>query len=216
MIIGRLERLFSGTYVEGWASETEAPGRALAIEIRTDDGSVVAEGLANLYREDLANAPEGLGWCAFRLRLARPAAEFRRSPLALHEKGSGYRVDVVVGLPLIAGNVQDAGLGADIAGFDPFVIAQISQLRACEDLFARFVRSKSASAFVRMAYIYMLGRPADPETLALHAEMLAKGQLAPLRLLRMIAETREFRARPRELAAPNAPGFPFVEAMHAR
>jgi len=216
MITGRLERLFAGGYVEGWANESRAPERPLAVEIRAGDGTVVAEGLANLYREDLANAREGLGWCAFRLRLARSAAEFRRGLLALHEKASGFRIDFAVGIPFVAGNVHDESRDGDIAGFDPFVISQLSQLRACEELFARFVRAKSASDFVRVAYMYMLGRAADPETLALHAEMLAKGKLAPLRLLQMISETTEFRARPRELAAPNAPGFPFVEATHAR
>jgi hypothetical protein len=78
------------------------------------------------------------------------------------------------------------------------------------------LRARGAAGFVRTAYIYLLGRSADPESLALHSGMLDEGRLAPLQLMEMIAETKEYRARPRELAAPNAPGFPFVEATNAR
>ena len=214
MISGRLERLYAGGYVEGWAFESLAPERALVVDIRVAGVQVVAEGLAHLYREDLAKARQGLGWCAFRLRLARPAVELRRGLIALHEKLSGVRVDFAVEIPFVSGDVG-GDLGKDVGGFDPFVIQEISQLRACDDLVARYVRSKGASGFVRTAYVYLLGRHADPESLALHAEMLRKGKLAPLQLLEMITETAEFRGRPRELAAPNAPGFPFVEPTDA-
>jgi len=215
MISGRLERLYSEGYFEGWAFDQEAPERPLRIEIRAADGRVVAEGLANLYRDDLANARQGLGWCAFRLRFAEPARELRRSVLALHDGASGFRIHFALQVPFIAGDGPTWSPGEDAAGFDPFVIERPSQLRACQGLFARFVRARGANAFVRAAYIYMLGRRADPETLAIHSEMLRKGSLTPFRLLEMIAETAEFRARPRALAAPNAPGFPFVEAANA-
>jgi hypothetical protein len=216
MISGRLEKLFSGGYVEGWAFDSQAPERPLVIDVRTGAGGVIAQGLANLFRDDLADRGEGLGWCAFRLRLAKPAAEFMRHPLALHDKDSGFRIDFAAEIPFIDGDVLTGNLGWNVAGSDPFVIGSISQLRACEDQFARFVRTKGVNAFVRAAYIYALGRLADPESLAIHGDMMRNGRLAPFRLLKMIADTKEFRSRPRELAAPNAPGFPFIEAAHAR
>ena len=214
MISGRLERLFSGEYIEGWAVDSLAPERPLAIHVRARDGKIVAEGLANLYREDLAKAACGLGWCGFRLLVAPPTGDLMRGLLTLHDKTSGIRIDFAVELPFVADNGLANKNSQNGADFDPFVILRISQLRACDDLFARFVRSRGAAAFVRTAYVYMLGRQADPEALALHAEMLSTGMLAPFRLLEMIADSKEFSARPRTLAAPNAPGFPFVEATN--
>jgi len=215
MITGRLERLTAGGYAEGWAFESLSPERPLTVDIRVGAGDIVAEGLANLYRDDLANARLGLGWCAFRLRLAPPSPDHRDDqPLALHDKGSGRRIDFALDIPVVSGDGFE-DLGQDVVGFNPFVIEDISQLRACEELFARFIRTKGASGFVRAASMYVLGRHAGRESLALDAEMLRKGKVTAIQLLEMLTETAEYRVRPTKLAAPNAPGFPFVEPAYA-
>jgi hypothetical protein len=212
---GRLERLFSEGYVEGWAFDQQSPHRPLVVDIRAGEKTVVAQGLANIYREDLENERLGLGWCAFRLRLTEPATELIRDQLTLYDNVSGLRMNVSTTMLYVLGNPYVGSHPENVATFDPFVTARISQLRACEDLFAHCLRSRGAAVFVRTAYIYMLGRSADLESLAIHTEMVAKGSLTPLRLLEVIAETTEYRAGLRELAAPNAPGFPFVEATNA-
>jgi hypothetical protein len=215
MISGRLEKLFSEGYAEGWAFNSQSPHRPLSVEIRVSDGTVVAQGLANIYREDLASARLGLGWCAFRLRLAQPASELSLGALALHDKVSGLRIDFAAQMPCFPGNPHAGSRAEQVASFDPFVLSRISQLHACEDLFQQCLRARGPAAFVRTTYMYLLGRSADPESLELDAGLLEQGRLAPLQLMELIADTKEYRARPRELAAPNAPGFPFVEADDA-
>jgi hypothetical protein len=213
MIQGRLERLFSDGFVEGFAWDIAAPERTLKVEVRAEDGEAVGAGLAHLYRDDLAEARVGLGWCGFRLRLSRPVASFQRSGLSLYECSRGERIDEAAPLSLAAGGSPTPSASV-IGGFDPFSCESISTLRACDGLFDRYVRTNGLSAFVRGAYLYVLDRRADPETLALNLALLVRGALTPLGLLQMLADGPEFRSEPRRLTGPKAPEFPFSEPAH--
>jgi hypothetical protein len=68
---------------------------------------------------------------------------------------------------------------------------------------------RGVEAFVRAAYAYVLGRPADASGLASYGELLRKSTLTPLQLLTTLTDCDEFRSRPRLLAAPITTAFPF-------
>jgi hypothetical protein len=212
MIQGRLEKLFAEGALTGWAWDAEAPAQPVAIRARLPHGKVIGEGLANLYRDELAEARIGLGWCGFRLRLASPAL---LGPIELIASTTGVLLDARE--PAFVPTSSSAiGEGAEKALFDPFTVKTISQLRACEPLFQGYVRARGVDAFVRAAYVYLLGRAVDPENRTLHTAMLRNGAMSPRQLIEWLADTEEFAATAKTLAAPNTPGFPFVEATHAR
>lgn len=214
MIKGRIERLNSDGFVEGFAWDTSAPERMLHVHARATDGETVAEGLAHLYRDDLAEVRVGLGWCGFRLRLRRPATDFQRSGLALYESSSGARLDLADQIPIADGEAPAPSLSV-IGGYDPFSCDAVSALRACDGLFDRHIQANGARAFVRAAYLYLLDRRADPETLALNLALLERGALTPFGLIELLADSAEFRSEPRRMAGPKAPEFPFTGPSHA-
>ena len=96
---------------------------------------------------------------------------------------------------------------------DPTVISGLQQLSGCGALFDQFLAANGPTEFVRAAYIYVLNRPADPSGLQNYATLLAGGETTPLGLLSTLADSEEFRSRPRRLAAPKTPNFPFLTAV---
>jgi hypothetical protein len=98
---------------------------------------------------------------------------------------------------------------ADVVAADPTVLASISQLGGCEEVFARYLATHGVDAFVRAAYLYVLGRTADASSLETYGSMIRKSSLSALRLLEILSDNDEFRSRTRLLAAPNTSGFPF-------
>lgn len=203
MIAGRLEKLLPEGFVEGWACDADLPTAALEIEVREAGGETVASGFANLFRDDLADIGVGLGWCAFRLRLARPVETFRDARLTLHAIASAGEIDSAQGLPLDP-------VEAAVTEPDPFSAATIQALRGAETLFDAYRKGLGARAFARVAYLYVLNRRADPESLALNLALLEKGAITPFGLIALLGESQEALSEPRRFASPKAPEFPFV------
>ena len=206
MIRGKLERMCSDGRIEGWAFDPEAPEIIPVVQVRSAEGKTVGEGLAFLFRDRLADAGLGLGWCGFSLRPMLPQEDLLRG-LSLHERGSGAALDLAAALPVVTAEEADREL-------DPFASPSWASLRGCAEDFQRYLQVAGPAAFERVAHVYTLGRRAEPETVALDADLLASGVLTPLRLLERLIRSDEFQREPRRLAGPRAPDFPFFGAAH--
>jgi hypothetical protein len=206
---GWLDELTSAGQVVGWAVDIAAMDQPLEVSILDADGQEIGWGLAHGYREDLAEAGIGTGWCAFRIRVSAPASDLRGRRLTLAARQSGDTLHVAD--PPTYVEDDDTGILAvdALVGTDPTIIRDIAQLRGCEPLFSAFVKARGVNAFVRATYVYVLGRPVDESGLALYGGLIRKASLSTFELLRILADSEEFRARPRTLAAPNTPAFPF-------
>jgi hypothetical protein len=209
MLRGWLDELTSSGYALGWATDTAALDRPLAVAILDAAGQEVAWGLAHRYRPDLADAGIGTGWCGFRLRLSVPARTLRRAPLSLVDRATGTMLHHAD--PPRYTEQEDTPIAAvaDLVDADPTIIGDITELRGCEPLFSAYIKARGVNAFIRAAYVYALGRPADEAGLARYGGLIRKAALAGFDLLAILADSDEFRARPRALAAPNMPSFPF-------
>jgi hypothetical protein len=91
---------------------------------------------------------------------------------------------------------------------DPTVLRSTDQIEACEADLKAFAASRGVEAFVRTAYVYVLGR-VDHSRLALHKQLVGEGRLSPSAMIRLLADSAEFRSNGRRLPAPNNPDFPF-------
>jgi hypothetical protein len=98
----------------------------------------------------------------------------------------------------------------DIARTDPTLVDSIEKLRGCGSIFAALIERAGLEVFVRAAYVYVLGRPADPSGIVTYVRMLGSGELAPFDFLSALCDSDEFRAVPRVLIAPTEPGFIFA------
>jgi hypothetical protein len=210
MIRGRLETLYSQGFIEGWAYDTDRPLRPLVVEVRGADGESIALGLAHLYRESLARAKHAGGWCGFRLRTAQAPNLLRKIELGLYDTVSGARLYYTEDVAFAEGWAPEFDGGELGLTFDPFTVDRIGQLAGVSDIFDAFMRSHGAAAFIATAYVYTLGRPADAEGLALYRKMLRERSLTPWGLIELLGDSKEFKSRPHQLAAPIAPAFPFV------
>jgi hypothetical protein len=206
---GHLDALTTADFVEGWACDTTNARPALRIEVAASEDGVVAEGFANLFRPDLAEAKVGFGWCAFRLRLRLYCNAVRKQSISLRDAVTGTvlhtaeELRVRDDLDLPCATVKEA------IATDPTVLASLSQLRGCQGLLAQFVTRRGVGEFVRAAYVYVLGRPVDAPALASYGRMLRTGAITPFGLLTVLADSDEFRSRPRLMASPNSAGFVF-------
>jgi len=209
MVRGWLDELTSAGHVTGWAVDTAALDRALPIAILDAAGQEIAWGLAHRYRADLADAGIGTGWCGFRVRLSVPTRGLRRRALSLADRATGTRLHHAD--PPRYTEEVDTPIAAvdDLVGADPTLIGDITQLRGCEPLFSAYIKARGVNAFIRAAYVYALGRPADEAGLARYGGLIRQATLLGYDLLAILADSDEFRARPRALAAPNMPSFPF-------
>ncbi len=61
---------------------------------------------------------------------------------------------------------------------------------------------------LRRIKLYVLGRPADFSGLRHYTRLIRSGDLKPFDLLAALADSPEFRSRPRLLGAPNSATFP--------
>jgi hypothetical protein len=209
MVRGWLDELTSAGHVTGWAVDNAALDRPLAIAILDAAGTEIAWGLAHGYRADLADAGIGTGWCGFRVRLSVPARPLRRAPLSLVDRTTGtplHRAD-----PPRYTEEADPPIAtvAELVDADPTIIGDITQLRGCEPLFSAYIKARGVNAFIRAAYVYVLGRPADEAGLARYGGLIRKAALLGYDLLAILADSDEFRARPRALASPSVSSFPF-------
>ncbi len=210
MIIGYLDELTSSGYFIGWAYDRLRPSRSITVSIRDTDENEVAWGLAHRYRAGLADAGIGMGWCEFQIRKEfQPKDLTPEISVTLYDRETGVSLHRLSQLPC-SKQVQRSIQTVDaLVCSDPTVIQAISQLSGCDPLFNVFIKARGVSAFVRTAYVYVLSRPADDSGLAVYTNLIRKAALRPYDLLAILADSDEFRSRPRSLGAPNSPTFPF-------
>jgi hypothetical protein len=194
--------------IEGWALDEQMSWRPLHVKIRCK-GEWIASGLAHHHREDLLALQIGTGWCGFRLRSDRSADEIRHATLYLVGI-SGVIIVKSENIALLPDIHQDLSSVEDVIAADPTVVRSVEHLRGCEPLFTQYIRSRGIDAFVRVAYVYMLGRPADEAGLRLYGNRLRRGTHHPFDLLQILAASEEFLARRPELVAPTQSSFPFL------
>ena len=89
MIRGHLDALTPGGVAEGWAFDAADRDRVLTVQLLDPEDAEIGLGFAGLYRADLAEAGFRHGWCAFRLRLSRPAEALRGLRLSLRDATTG-------------------------------------------------------------------------------------------------------------------------------
>ena len=87
---------------------------------------------------------------------------------------------------------------------DPTLISGVWQLRGCEQLLLKFIRTHGVEAFVRAAYIYVLGRDADDSGRAMYSRCIRQSTLSPVGILEVLADSEEYRSRTRQLGTPNS------------
>jgi hypothetical protein len=205
---GRIDAVTSSGYVEGWAFNPAAPGRPLSVAVLAGQKEV-AQGIANRYRWDLADAGCGNGWCAFRLRLSGSVSRLRRQDLSLWDLPRETEIHPAAEVPLAEDHEPGLSTLDDIIAADPTVVHAIEHLRGCGPAFVDFIATEGVDEFIRAAYVYILGRRADAACTALYMPRLQDGSLAPYELLKTLYDSDEFRSVPRQLIAPPEPGFLF-------
>jgi hypothetical protein len=208
MAIGCIEGSGAEGMLEGWATDPAQPLAGLAVAILDSERREVATGFAHLYRTDLAATGIGLGWCAFRLIAVRPLNP-QGEELTLVERRSQ---EVLFGPQLIApkpNQLKALSTIADVVDNDPTVLVSIDQLKPCRAVFDDFLARQGATAFIRLAHVYLLQRVIDASSLAYYENLLGQADAEPFSVLKSMAESDEFRSRRRNLSAPTAPGFPF-------
>ncbi len=208
MLQGHLDIATSTGYIEGWAFDSENVLRAVPVAVCVD-GQKIASGLANRYRWDLIDANCGTGWSAFRLKLACPPGSLAEQTVDLIETGSDAKLCSVTSLAIVDDQENPPTLLKHVIGSDPTMVYSIEALRGCVAVLASFLEGVGPEAFVRAAYIYILGRFADIAATATYSAQLRDGTLAPYDLLKILYESTEFQSDPRLLAAPPDPGFAF-------
>ncbi len=206
---GHIDSLTTTDFIEGWAFDPTHRLPALEVAIVTADGIRAAHGFAHLFRADLADIEFGLGWCAFRLRLAMRASTLREQRLELRALPGGELLHAGESWPIREDVDRTYTRVEQAVEEDPTRLGTIAQLRGCQSLFAQFVKQRGVSEFVRAAYAYVLGRAADPDGLQAYARMLRSGAITPFGLLNVLSESEEFQGRARLLAPPSSPGFLF-------
>ncbi len=205
---GYIDGATSTGVIEGWALDEQAPWRPLHVKIRCK-GEWIASGLAHHYREDVLAAQIGTGWCGFRLQSDCPAEEIRHATLYLVGI-SGIVIAKSENTALLPDIHQDLSSIEDVVAADPTIARSVEHLRGCEPLFTQYIRSRGIDAFVRVAYVYMLGRPVDEIGLQVYGNCLRRGTHYPFELLLILATSEEFLARRPELVAPTQSSFPFM------
>jgi hypothetical protein len=206
---GYLDVITSSGYVEGWAYDSAAPLDPLTVAVLSPKQIEIAWGIANQYREDLALAGCGTGWCAFRVKITDSVKQLKPQALTLVDRGSGTPIARRNPVPLRADDDRPIRQIADLFASDPTMIRSLDQLQGCKDLFARFVERQGAEGFVRAAYVYLHGRSADAVGLSDYATFMRESAIAPYELLVRMADSDEFRSRARLLPAPHSMAFPF-------
>jgi hypothetical protein len=195
-------------FIEGWAYDKNCAWKPLEVMVRVEN-AWIASGLAYHFRDDLLAEGVGSGWCGFTLRTDANPSDLRGATLFLVERGgvAFLKRERLPFLPDIASDLRDVN---DIVAADPTMARSVEQLRGCETLFARFVITRGVEAFVRTAYVYILGRPADEQGLKLYATRIRRGLSPPFELLQILAASEEYLLRRPALVAPTQPSFPFL------
>jgi hypothetical protein len=205
---GHFDAVTSSGFAEGWAVDKDVPLQPLMIRILSD-GEEVGAALANCYREGLADAGFGAGWCAFRARLSLHPKAAQQRALVLVEGGSGTVIHAPQSLKYYEDSDPVITSVPDLVASDPTVLGSLRQLHGCRPVFDSYIKRQGVEGFVRAAYVFILGRPADTEGVMTYARLIRHSMLEPLDVLLALSESDEFRSRPRMLGAPNTAAFPF-------
>lgn len=208
MLKGYLDVVTSSGHIEGWAYDSEDVFGAVRVRITADEGREIGVGSAHRYREDLAEAGYAGGWCAFRIRLAESTGVRTFGLIATDRKG---REVLLQRRPVPYAVGEDSPI-CSLSGLfesDPTIISSLQQLRGCNPLFEQFIEANGSESFVRAVYVYLLGRPADTAGLKAYETHLRSKRVNPFELLLTIADSDEYRSRPRYHWAPTEPAFPF-------
>lgn len=208
MLRGYLDVVTSSGHIEGWAYDSEDPLAAVRVRIIADDDHELGVGTAHGYREDLAAAGHAAGWCAFRIRL-KESTGVRTFGLVVVDHEGGEVILHRQAVPYAVREETPIGSLSELLASDPTLIDSLEQLRGCNPLFERFIKTKGPAAFVGAVYVYLLGRPADGTGLNAYQTHLRSKRVSPYELLRTIADSDEYRSCPRHHWAPTAPAFPF-------
>jgi hypothetical protein len=211
MIRGHLDALTPGGFAEGWAFDDATPEDAMIVRLLDPEERELGLGFANLFRGDLAEIGFRHGWCAFRLRLARPTATLKGQRLTLREATGGDEIHATDAWRIREAAEPDGATVEAIVAQDPTVLRHATQLQGCGGLLDGFVARHGITEFIRTAYGYALGRTADAAGLASYERMLRNGAVTPLGVLMLLADSTEFREQPRLLASPADPGFVFAD-----
>lgn len=206
---GHMDCVTTTGYIEGWAMNLAELVRPLEVSI-VQDGAEIGWGLAHRYREDLVGAGCGTGWCAFRIKISGIPDQVANAPIQLLERSSGGEIHYLDSLRYVEEEAPEITSIAALTEQDPTMIRTIDQLAGCQQLFARYIQNYGVEPFVRAAYVYVLGRPADDSGLNHYSGWLRKSAITPLALLATLTDCDEFRGKSRSLAAPISVAFPFV------
>jgi hypothetical protein len=209
MLKGHLDAIKSSGYIEGWAYDTENMLRSLEVSVSIAPNQEVAWGLAQRFRADLMAAGIGVGWCMFRIRAAISVRRLRDTTLTLRDRVSGAELHHIDAPPYFEDVDSPVTSTDELVHSDPTVLNEIMQLRGCNPVFSAYVKTRGVAAFVRAVYVYVLARPVDETGLSLYSGLIRRGALDPFGLITILADSDEFRSRPRSLNAPNSPSFPF-------
>ena len=208
MFRGHIDAVTSSGYVEGWAYDAKHPVGARLIAIYDGNGVERASGYAHRYRADLAAGGMGTGWCGFRLAMTG-TRKLRRSRFILVDRLTSAQLHPPHPIAFVEdGSSAITSIEALISS-DPTMIDSIDQLSGCEEIFNAVISRRGVEAFVKLAYVYVLGRAADREGIATYGRLLRRAAMSPFTLLKILADSEEFRSRPRFLTSPNTSGFPF-------
>lgn len=209
MLKGHLDAVTSSGRVAGWAYDTDNPLRPLMVCIVADDSREIAWGSAQGYREDLAAAGRAAGWCAFGVKVEPWPVKTPWQRLALVDRPTLRVIDRQDSLPYVAAEEPILRSVADVIASDPTMIQSLTQLRGCHTVFQSFIDMHGVDGFVRTAYVYLLNRPADASGLKSYRNHLRARNVTPYELLIAMADSEEYRSRPRLHSAPNTAAFPF-------
>jgi len=207
---GHFDAITSSGFAEGWAVDSDVPLQSLMVSI-VSDGEQVGSAIANCYREGLADAGFGAGWCAFRARLSLHPKVAQQRKLALVESVSGAVIHAPRALHYYEDSDPVITSVPELVATDPTLLGSLDRLAGCRPFFDLYIKRQGVEGFVRAAYVFMLGRPADAEGIMTYARLIRHSMLEPLDVLLALSESDEFRSRPRMLGAPNTAAFPFSQ-----
>lgn len=206
---GHIDCITSAGYVEGWAMNLAELVRPLEVSILQNEAEI-GWGIAHRYREDLVTAGCGTGWCAFRIKVSGIPDQIANGSIKLLERSTAAEIHQMDSIRYSEEEESEITSIATLTEHDPTMIRAIDQLAGCQQLFARYIHNYGVEPFVRAAYVYILGRPADDGGLHHYSGWLRKSAITPLALLATLTDCDEFRSKSRSLAAPNSAAFPFA------
>lgn len=203
--LGGIDGISPDGHIMGWAWQ---PGSAERSHIKIIMGDeILAEALADWFREDLLRAGMGLGHCAF---FARPHVRLEPGEYLLELVDA--RLDVVIGPPggrLVI--VPDEDADEATLDFSPRVAWNDDEVLEALEHFdlTRQWETLGTARFVDAVFRFVLGRWADDDGMQGYVRALETGELAPEEFFRIILSSDERQAMRTPLPSPFDYRFPF-------